>query len=70
MELFPRGDLAIMEAKIELPRKTTKINAEPPHTVASEPPHTMSSSSWTDFQNQILEEVRSMNDRLSKLEKG
>ena len=49
VELFPRGVLAIVEAKTEPPRKKTKINAEPPHTAASEAPNTASSSSWTDF---------------------
>ena len=69
-ELFLRGDLTIVEAKIEPPRKKTNIDDDPPHTATSEPLHTTSSSSWTDFQNQILEEVKSMNDRLSKLEEG
>ena len=69
-ELFPRGNLAIMEAKTEPPCKKIKIDVEPPRTTANEPPHTTSSSSWTNFHNQILGEVKSMNDRLSKLEEG
>ena len=69
-ELFLRGDLAIVEAKTEPPYKKTKVDVEPPHTTASEAPNTSSSSSWADFQNQILREVKSMDNRLMKLEEG
>ena len=69
-ELFPRGVLAIVEAKTEPPRKRRKIDAQPPHTAASEARDTLSSSSWTEFQNQILGSMKSMNDRLVKLEEA
>ena len=62
VELFPMGVLAIVVAKNEPPRKKPKIDAEPPHTT--------SSSSWTEFQNQILGSMKSMNNRLVKLEEA
>ena len=62
VELFPRGEKEIVEGKTEPPHKKTKIDTKPPHITAT--------ASWTDFQNQILGEVKSMNDKLSKLEEG
>ena len=44
-KLFPRGVLAIVEAKTEPPCKRRKIDAKPPHTVASEARDTSSSFS-------------------------
>ena len=69
-DLFPSGVLAIMGPKTEPPRKRRKIDAKPPGTAAPEARDTPSSSSWTDFQNQILGSMKSMNDRLVKLEEG